>query len=215
MRAWAVMVVLLVMVSDGIASGQSERSRCMYGRLYWDRDKNGAFTPLRVNDPMVEWLPRIPVEALSDGEPVASSVTRANGGYAVCAPSGVYDLRFGGQFTVPGIQLGETSVDVGETAVWIQRGDINRDLRLDKYDLIQIFTRGDFLSRRPATWGEGDFNLNGVFDILDMVLVQESKSAGLYIRSPEPAAGTMAAIGAACLAAASRRRGWRRTRSRG
>lgn len=214
MRAGAVLlsVVLCVATLAGVAVGQSQSNHCLYGRLYWDRDKNGAWTPRRVSDPMVEWLPRIPVEALANGVPVAQSVTRANGGYAVCAPSGLYDLRFAGQFTVPGVYLGDTSVDVGETAVKVQRGDINRDLRFDKYDIMKFMATGKFLTGQPATWGEGDFTGDGIVDSLDKALVMESKQAGLYVKSPEPAGIALLLSAVFILACGSR--SWRFGRSR-
>ena len=53
-------------------------------------------------------------------------------------------------------------------------GDANHDGRFDQFDLIAVLNAGKFLSGQPATWEEGDWNVDGVFDSLDIALAQQT-----------------------------------------
>ena len=53
----------------------------------------------------------------------------------------------GGQFEVPATM-----------APALQPGDANQDLQFDQRDIAAVLRSAKYLSGRPATWGEGDWN---------------------------------------------------------
>ena len=73
-------------------------------------------------------------------------------------------------------------------------GDADQDLDFDQIDLVQVQVSAKYLSDRPATWGEGDWNGapggspgspppgDGVFDQHDLVAVLQWNTymAGTY-----------------------------------
>jgi hypothetical protein len=57
-------------------------------------------------------------------------------------------------------------------------GDANRDGHFDRLDLLQVTDSRKYLAGKRATWSEGDWNGDGVFDSSDFVL---AFGAGNYI----------------------------------
>ena len=47
-------------------------------------------------------------------------------------------------------------------------GDANHDRRFDSHDLVFVMTAGKFNTGKPASWEEGDWNADGVFDHDDL-----------------------------------------------
>jgi hypothetical protein len=54
--------------------------------------------------------------------------------------------------------------------VFGQLGDANGDGQFDSRDLNAVLARGRYLSGEPATWEDGDWNQDRVFNQLDLVL---------------------------------------------
>ena len=75
----------------------------------------------------------------------------------------------------------------------LQAGDADQDLDFDQIDLVQVQISGKYLSGRPATWGEGDWNAapggsagrpprgDGLFNQLDILVAQV---ADIYLTGP-------------------------------
>jgi hypothetical protein len=75
----------------------------------------------------------------------------------------------------------------------LQAGDADRDFDFDQLDLVQVQISGKYLTRQPATWGEGDWNGapggtqqappagDAVFDQLDIIA---ALAAGTYLTGP-------------------------------
>jgi len=50
------------------------------------------------------------------------------------------------------------------------QGDANKDdVIFDQFDIIQVLQAGKYLTGQPATWEEGDFNHDGVFNQFDLI----------------------------------------------
>jgi hypothetical protein len=80
----------------------------------------------------------------------------------------------------------------------LQAGDANQDLKFDQLDLVKVQVAAKYLTGRPATWGEGDWNAapggepgnpptgNGTFDQLDIIA---ALGANTYLTGPYAAIG--------------------------
>jgi hypothetical protein len=85
-------------------------------------------------------------------------------------------------------------VDVAQ----LMAGDANMDYEFNQLDLVQVLIAGKYLTGRPSTWGEGDWNGapggwwrhppegDGVFDQLDIVAALE---ADTYLTGPYATVG--------------------------
>jgi len=89
----------------------------------------------------------------------------------------------GGSRTVGWLDHGDGSMTFGYAAA----GDTNLDWNIDILDIANTVAGGKFDSGAPASWNEGDFNHDGMFDALD---IAELMSTGLY--AADPAAGVAA-----------------------
>lgn len=75
----------------------------------------------------------------------------------------------------------------------LQAGDADMDLDFDQLDLVQVQIANKYLSREPATWGEGDWDGapggspgspppgDGAFNQLDIIA---ALSSGVYLKGP-------------------------------
>ena len=96
-----------------------------------------------------------------------------------------------------------------------QAGDADQDLDFDQLDLVVVLNRSKYLTGRPATWGDGDWNGaqagssgdpphgDGVFDRLDIVA---ALATGNYLQGPYSqleGATTQRALRAAAFTSAS------------
>jgi hypothetical protein len=89
------------------------------------------------------------------------------------------------------ITFGTARVVVGGAAPQLQAGDSDQDLDFDQFDLVRVQVAGKYLSGRPASWGEGDWNGapggspgnpprgDGLFNTRDIVAAAQ---AGFYRR---------------------------------
>ena len=84
----------------------------------------------------------------------------------------VDDLDGDGDLDVFFTNLGNNHVwlNVGEDEVIMVPGDANRDGQVDEHDAAQVIFAGKYLTGLGASWEEGDWNGDGVFDQLDIVL---------------------------------------------
>ena len=62
-------------------------------------------------------------------------------------------------------------------------GDSNRDGRFDQRDIVQALSAGTFRSGAHATWGDGDWDGNGVFDVSDLLAALRADE---YLNDPSP-----------------------------
>lgn len=60
-------------------------------------------------------------------------------------------------------------------------GDADQDLDFDAFDLVQVLQVGKYLTGERATWGEGDWNADGVLDQLDVIATLPT---GRYLQGP-------------------------------
>ena len=84
-------------------------------------------------------------------------------------PAGIYDLRL--DATGSGIRSMEgANLLVGDTERWINgAGDSNEDRQFDQLDLIEVLQGGKYITGQPATWRQGDWNGDGVFNQVDII----------------------------------------------
>lgn len=126
--------------------------------------------------------------------------------FAINAPAGRHITRFavfnGPPFDEDPSNLGSFgSIDdlafivglVGGDFSTLQAGDADEDLDFDQLDLVKVQIAARYLSGRPATWGEGDWDGapggqagspppgNGLFDQLDIIAALAN---GLYLTGP-------------------------------
>jgi hypothetical protein len=89
------------------------------------------------------------------------------------------------------ISFGAARVVVGGALPQLQAGDSDQDLDFDQFDLVRVQVAGKYLTGRPASWGEGDWNGvpggspgnpprgDGLFNTRDIVAAAQ---AGFYRR---------------------------------
>jgi hypothetical protein len=89
------------------------------------------------------------------------------------------------------------------TAVPLQAGDANQDLRFDQLDLFQVLRGAKYLTGQAATWGEGNWNGapggnpgsppegDGVFNTLDVLAALRS---GTWLTGPYGATDSCGAV---------------------
>ena len=77
---------------------------------------------------------------------------------------------------------GDGKVTLADTQYWIEKirgisvGDANGDNKVDSSDLTLAFKTANFRNGQPATWEEGDFNGDRVFDKQDLQFMQQGGS---------------------------------------
>ena len=106
----------------------------------------------------------------------SDSVTWVLGGLSgLTNDSGMYQLVL--NTAGSGIQdLGGNALASGATERWTNgAGDANGDHRFDQLDLIQVLRARKYLTGQPASWSEGDWNRDGIFNQLDVLLVQQTR----------------------------------------
>ena len=80
-----------------------------------------------------------------------------------------------------------TGQPIATAATQIQAGDADQDFDFDQLDLVRVQLTGKYLTRRDATWGEGDWNAapqllgDGVFDQRD---IMAALGANSYLTGP-------------------------------
>ena len=89
--------------------------------------------------------------------------------------------------------LGQITLGAVTEHVSLQAGDANQDLKFGQHDLVKVAAANKYLTGKPATWGEGDWNGapggrpgtppagDGVFDQTD---IQTALGAGTYASGP-------------------------------
>ena len=114
--------------------------------------------------------------------------------------SGFFSTSYYGP--IDNVIIADTEQDIIDAstggAPQLKAGDADRDWDFDQLDLVQVQIAGKYLSRQPATWGEGDWNGapggtqqqpppgDGVFDQLDIIA---ALNAGTYLAGPYAAIG--------------------------
>ena len=163
-------------------------------------DEVGLFAPASEEQPAAKTWPRF------DGLPIEFGMILNSSDTSVLTDTslprqfdvGVWDTRF--VFFSALNENGELIDIVGEIetiqavpAVRLQAGDADQDLDFDAGDVVKVMIAGKFLSGRPATWGEGDWDAapggrpghpplgNGVFDQFDIIATQ---LVGIYLTGP-------------------------------
>ena len=64
----------------------------------------------------------------------------------------------------------------GTTQSWSNgAGDADENGQFDQLDVVAILQAGKYLTGASATWSEGDFNLDGVFNQFDIILAQQTQ----------------------------------------
>ena len=94
----------------------------LLGLLYWDHDRNAAWTPRAVDDPLREGLMDVNFQVWLNGTTTvaASGTTLGNGAFSARVASGVYDVVFtdarlpGGQFRIEDVTIATANVDLGD-----------------------------------------------------------------------------------------------------
>jgi hypothetical protein len=95
----------------------------------------------------------------------------------------------------PSLDLnGDRMTDFTDRMVWVHElkktwfGDANLDGEFNSQDLVSVFQAGKFETRSAATWSEGDWNADQVFDSGDFVVAFVD---GGYERGPRPAVSSV------------------------
>ena len=103
-----------------------------------------------------------------------SSLTGASGIYTLAlnpANSGIHDLA-------------ANNLVVGDQDRWVNgAGDTNEDREFNQFDIIKMLQGGKYLTGLAATWMEGDFDGNGVFNQHDIILTQQTRPSH-YLQGP-------------------------------
>ena len=77
-----------------------------------------------------------------------------------------------------------TNLTTSPTEEWTNgAGDANEDRKFDPVDLVVILQAGKYLTGQPALWREGDWNLDGQFNPLDIILAQLTEPPH-YLQGP-------------------------------
>ena len=138
----------------------------------------GDLTLLRFTDDSVSLLPGEVTLSSTDG-----STWTLDNLTGPTADSGMYVLTLDADGA--GIQDEHgTSLVSGASVQWVNgAGDANQDSSFDQRDLVAVLQAGRYLTGQPATWRQGDWNGDGVFDPLDIVLAQQT-SPPHYLQGP-------------------------------
>ena len=78
--------------------------------------------------------------------------------------------------THPPPSQGETSNAVSVHVADMDRdsaGDANRDVQFNQFHIAQVLLAAKYLTGQPATWAEGDWNGDGVFDQMDLIAAMQ------------------------------------------
>ena len=97
-------------------------------------------------------------------------------------------------------------IDVSDFSLY-ESGDSNRDGVFNRLDIVHVLVAGKYLSGEPASWSDGDWTGNGVFDQTDIIRAlpyYETGQGGANALAPirEPSTGLLAAFGLVGLALA-------------
>ena len=79
----------------------------------------------------------------------------------------------------------------GEVVLTALPGDANGYLEFNELDVLEVLTAGKYHSGGAATWGEGDWNNDGIFNQLDIVAAHQ---VGIYQTGPYAGAQAEALI---------------------
>jgi hypothetical protein len=123
---------------------------------------------------------------------------------ALTAPSGIYELTLDAQGS--GIQdLQGNALLAGASDRWINgAGDANMDRQFNQLDLVLVLRAMKYLTGQPATWSQGDWNGDGLFNQFDILVTQQTQPPH-YLQGPfsslaaapdaEPLVGAAAIMG--------------------
>lgn len=96
----------------------------------------------------------------------------------------------GGSRTVGWLEHGDGSV----TFAYAAAGDTNLDWSVDILDLANALAAVKFNTGSPASWSEGDFNYDGLFDMLDIAEMMSNGVAAGSSYNPNAASAGVAAV---------------------